>query len=166
MLFRSVERASLVATTLDDMANANVALTVRDCTDAVPIVATAAWEGSVDLLLQAGCQDVIQLGELLGREMARRIAGHGGRMHVVGRLGDIVIAEAATAGTPLVGQTAQQSGLRARFGLNVVGALEKGQYRPISSTLTMTEDMTLLLSGSEAGLAARSEEHTSELQSH
>ncbi len=148
-----VERASLVATTLDDMANANIALTVRECCETIPIVATATWESSVDLLKQAGCQDVIQLGELLGREMARRIGGHGGRTHIIGRLGDLVIAEVSTVGTPLVGKTTRESQLGERFSLNVVGAWERGQYKPVSADTCITADMTLLLSGAEDALA-------------
>lgn len=149
-----VERASLVATTLDDMANANIALTVRECSETIPIVATATWEASVELLQQAGCQDVIQLGELLGREMARRIGGHRGRTHIIGRLGGLVIAEVSTDGTPLVGKTTRESQLGERFGLNVVGAWEKGQYKTVSADTTLTSDMTLLLSGTEDALGA------------
>jgi voltage-gated potassium channel Kch len=67
-----IEHASLVATTLDDVANANVAITVREASETTPLVATASRESSGELLKQAGCQDVIQLGELLGRELARR----------------------------------------------------------------------------------------------
>ena len=100
-----VDRAALVATTLPDPTNAHVVLTVREASERVPIVATATWEASVELLKRAGCQQVIQLGEMLGREIARRIAGHGGRPHVVGQLDDLLIAEAAAAGTSLVGQT-------------------------------------------------------------
>ena len=65
-----VGRASLVAATLDDMANTAVILTVRQASETVPIVATAGWEVSADLFRKAGCQQVIQLGELVGREMA------------------------------------------------------------------------------------------------
>jgi voltage-gated potassium channel len=149
-----IDRASLVATTLDDMANANIALTVRECSETIPIVATATWESSVDLLKQAGCQDVIQLGELLGREMARRIGGLGGRTHIIGHLGGLVIAEVATAGTALVGKTPGESRLRERFGLNVVGVWNRGQYAPVSVDTLLTEDMTLLVSGSDEALAA------------
>jgi len=148
-----IDRASLVATTLDDMANANVAITVREASETIPLVATASRESSGDLLKQAGCQDVIQLGELLGRELARRIAGHGGRTHVLGRLGGLVLAEVSTAGTPLVGQTTRESRLGERLGMNIVGAWEKGQYSPVSVDTPITADMTLLVSGSESAHA-------------
>ncbi len=150
-----VAHASLVATTLDDMANAAVILTVRQASETVPIVATAAWETSVDLFKQAGGQQVIQLGELVGREMARRIAGHGGgRTHVVGELDGLRIAEASAAGTSLVGATIRDSRLRERFNVNVVGVWQHGAYSPGAASTRITEDMTLLLSGAPADLDA------------
>src|SRR4029453_4722535 len=73
-----VEPAALVSAPPSDTVNANIVLSVREASQTVPIVATAAWEPSVDLLKSAGCREVIQLGELLGREIARRISGTGG----------------------------------------------------------------------------------------
>jgi Trk K+ transport system NAD-binding subunit len=150
-----VAQASLVATTLPDTVNATVILTVREASDTVPIVATAEWEASTDLFTRAGCQQVIQLGELLGREMARRVAGRsGGKTHVIGRLDSLLIAEAPVAGTSLSGLTVRDSRLRERFDLNVVGVWERGSYAPGTADLRVTDDMTLLLSGSQAALDA------------
>jgi Trk K+ transport system NAD-binding subunit len=149
-----VERASLVAATLSDTANANVALTVREVSDTVPVVATAAWEPSVDMLQRAGCQQVIQLGELLGRAMARRISGHGGRTHVVGRIDDLVIAEAAAAGTSLVGRALRELGLRERLQVHVVGIWQRGRYAGVTADTRVTRDSVLLIAGSESALSA------------
>lgn len=160
-----VEQASLVAATLDDMANASVILTVRQASETVPIVATAGWETSVDLFRQAGCQQVIQLGELVGREMARRISGRGGgRAHVVAELDGLRIAEASAAGTSLVGVTIRASRLRERFNVNVVGVWQRGGYSPGAASTVVTDDMTLLLSGTPADLEAYEREiHTQDL---
>ena len=149
-----VERASLVAATLSDTANANVVLSVREVSASVPIVATAAWEASVDLLKAAGCGEVVQLGELLGHEIARRISGHGGRTHVVGRLDDLYIAEAAAANTTLVGRTVREVRLREQFDVNVVGLIERGRYAGASAGTMITDDTVLLLSGTHAALGA------------
>jgi Trk K+ transport system NAD-binding subunit len=144
-----------VATTLPDTANATVILTVRERSAAVPIVATAEWEVSSDLLRRAGCEQVIQLGELLGREMARRIVARGGgRTHVIGQLDDLLIVEAPAAGTSLVGQTIRDSRLRERFNLNVVGVWQHGTYAAGSAGTAITDDMTLLLSGLQADFDA------------
>jgi voltage-gated potassium channel len=150
-----VAQASLVAATRDGMANASVMLTVRKGSETVPIVATAGWETSAELFRQAGCQQVIQLGELVGRELARRIAGRGGgRTHVVAELDGLRIAEASAAGTSLVGLTIRDSALRQRFNVNVVGLWQRGVYLPGSASTVITEDMTLLLSGTPEGLDA------------
>ncbi len=147
-----VERATLVAATLSDTANANVALTVREASDTVPIVATAAWEASVEMLQLAGCQQVIQLGELLGQSMARRISGHGGRTHVVGRIDDLVIAEAAAARTSLVGHALSELKLRERLNVNVVGTWQRGRYAAVTADTRVGEDSVLLIAGSESDL--------------
>jgi voltage-gated potassium channel len=151
--FARVGQASLVATTQPDTINATVILTVREACETVPIVATAEWEASSELFTRAGCQQVIQLGELLGREMARRVASRSGaKTHVIGRLDTLLIAEAPAAGTSLVGQTVRDSRLRERFDLNLVGVWQRGAYAPGSAAMQITDDMTLLLSGSQAGL--------------
>jgi voltage-gated potassium channel len=144
--------AALVATTLSDATNANVVLTVRESSAVVPIVATAAWEASVDLLKGAGCQEVIQLGEMLGRAIARRIAAREGRLQVIGQLDGLLIAEASVTGTSLVGQTVRDSRLRERLNLNVVGVWERGRYSPGTADTHISEEMTLLLSGTQADL--------------
>jgi Trk K+ transport system NAD-binding subunit len=147
-----VERATLVAATLSDTANANVALTVREVSATVPIVATAAWEASVEMLQRAGCQQVIQLGELLGQAMARRISGHGGRAHVVGRIDELVIAEAAAAHTPLAGHALGELRLRERLNINVVGIWQYGRYAPVTAQTRVTDESVLLIAGSESAL--------------
>ncbi len=149
-----VDRAALVAATLSDTANANVALTVREVSPTVPIVATAGWEPSVDMLTRAGCQQVIQLGELLGGSMARRISGHGGRSHVIGQLDDLVVAEASALHTSLVGRTLADLKLRERLNVHVAGVWERGRYVVAMPETRITEDTVLLLAGSAADLEA------------
>jgi len=131
-----------------------VALTVRECNGTIPIIATSASEPSVDLLRRAGCRNVIQLGELLGRAMAGRIASHGGRTHAIGQLDGLVIAEAAVAGTALLGKTVHETELGERLNVNIVGIWERGEYSPGSADMRLTEEMTLLLSGTQAALDA------------
>jgi Trk K+ transport system NAD-binding subunit len=157
MIARARSRGA-VAATLTDTENTNIVLSVREACDTVPIVATAAWEASVDMLLGAGCKAVVQLGEHLGREMARRISGHGGRTHVVGRLDDLYIAEAVAANTTLVGHAVRDLGLRERLGVTVIGLLERGRYAGSSARALVTEDTVLLLSGTLDGLTAHDRE--------
>jgi len=148
-----IDRAALVAATLSDTANANIVLSVREASRRVPIVATAAWEASVEMLKGAGCHQVVQLGELLGREIARRVSGHGGVTHVVGLLDELLIAEASVANTDFVGRTVRDLGFRERLDVNVVGLIERGRYAGASADTLITDDTLLLLSGTAGALS-------------
>jgi hypothetical protein len=66
------------------MTNTNVAFTVREISESVPIVATASFPASVDILELAGCNRVLELGEMLGQSLARRILGRDAKSHVIG----------------------------------------------------------------------------------
>jgi Trk K+ transport system NAD-binding subunit len=149
-----VDRAALVATTLSDATNTNITLTVREVSQTVPIVATAAWESSVALLKRAGCEEVIELGEMLGRAMAVRIAGQDGQSHVVGGLDDLLVAEASAANTSLVGHTLGQLRLRERLNVTVAGVWERGRYIVGAPDVEIKNDSVLLLSGTREELAA------------
>lgn len=147
-------QAALVATTRTDISNTNVAFTVREIAPAVPIVATASAPASVDNLELAGCQQVLQLGNLLGRFLARRVAGRDRRAHVIGELGTLLIAEASVGGTSLVGQTLREARLRDRFRLNVAGVWERGAFEVGLPDTRLTETSVLFLAGPRDALAA------------
>ena len=122
------DKAALVAATGNDMANTNVAFTVREMSQSVPIVTTASSNDAVDILRLAGSSDVIQLSTMMGQALARRIIGADARAHVIAEFGDLLIAEATAAGTPLVGKTLAGSNLRKLTGLSVIGIWKRGQY--------------------------------------
>jgi Trk K+ transport system NAD-binding subunit len=131
-----------------------VALTVRTVSATVPIVATAAWENSVALLTRAGCHEVVQLGEMLGKALAVRIAGQDGQAHVVGGLDDLLMAEAAAGNTPLVGKTLRELALGERLNVIVAGVWERGRYVAGAPDLVVRQDSVLLLSGTREALDA------------
>jgi len=149
-----VDRAALVVATQSDPLNTNIAATAREHSATVPIVALASSPASVDILELAGCQQVVQLGELLGRSMARRVFGRDGRSHVIGHIDQLLVAEAAAAGTPLIGQALRDSGLRARFNLNVAGVWERGHFTLGRPDTVLTPNTVLLLAGTSEQLAA------------
>ena len=142
------EQAALVAATGNDLENTNVAFTVREMSQDVPIVTTANSEDSVDILQLAGSSYVIQLGEMMGQALARRIIGVDARTHVIGEFGDLLIAEATAAGTPLVGRTLAESNLRKHTGLNVIGIWKRGQYEIASAATRIDATSVLVLAGS------------------
>lgn len=153
------DRAALVATTRTDISNTNVAFTVREIAPTVPIVATASSPASVDNLELAGCQQVLQLGNLLGRFLARRVAGRDRRTHIIGELGTLHIAEASVSGTSLVGQTLLDARLRDRFRLNVAGVWERGAFEVGLPETRLTETSVLFLAGPREALAAYDAEY-------
>lgn len=84
-----VDQAALVAATQPDTTNTNIAFTIRELSDTVRIVATANSTASVDVLQLAGCNEVLHLGQMLGRALARRIIGVDNCSHVVGEFGSL-----------------------------------------------------------------------------
>ena len=142
------ERAALVAATGNDMANTNVAFTVREMSQTVPIITTANWKESVDILELAGSSLVIELGEMMGQALARRIIGVDARTHVIGEFGELLIAEATAAGTPLVGKTLAESNLRKHTRLSVVGIWKRGQFEIARPKTLIDANSVLVFAGS------------------
>ena len=145
--------AALVASTLPDTSNANLAFTVREIDGEVPVVVTASSEPAASVLQLAGASAVIELGQMLGEAMARRVLGDSDS-HVVGAIDDLVIAEASVAGTPLAGRTLGELAVREGCGVNVVGVLERGVFRPWAPDLATTPRSVLVMAGN-AELFAR-----------
>jgi voltage-gated potassium channel len=142
------DKAALVAATGNDMANTNVAFTVREMSQSVPIVTTASSNDAVDILRLAGSSDVIQLSTMMGQALARRIIGADARAHVIAEFGDLLIAEATAAGTPLVGKTLAGSNLRKLTGLSVIGIWKRGKYEIAAAESMIDANSILVLSGS------------------
>lgn len=152
-----VARAAMVATTRSDTANTNVAFTVREISDTVPIVAIASAQASIDILELAGCSHVLQLAEMLGQSLARRVLGRDARSHVIGRFGDLLIAEAAAAETPLVGQRLRALRLPPRANVSVVGVWERGRFEIPDPDTEVHPGTVLVLAGTRAQLEAYDE---------
>ncbi|HMP91102.1 MAG TPA: NAD-binding protein [Kiritimatiellia bacterium] len=147
-----VEKAALVVATGKDEVNANIAFTVRELNNTLPIAATANDPASVDILELAGCSHVIQLAELMGQALARRTLAGDAIAHIIGRFDEMLIAEATTHNTPLVGKTLKESGLREMVSVSVVGIWERGRYiQPRPETL-ISKGSVLVLAGSKEQL--------------
>jgi Trk K+ transport system NAD-binding subunit len=152
-----VDHAALVVAAQSDPANANIVATVRERSAEVPVAALASAPASVDILELAGSNKVVELVQLLGQSMARRVAGRDGRSHVIGQVDQLFIAEAAAAGTSLVGRALKDTGLRARFNLNVAGVWARGRFTLARADTIVTPSTVLLLAGTEEQLAAYDE---------
>lgn len=145
--------AELVVATGDDYLNTNIAFTVRELTSHVPIAAVARAPESVDILELAGATSVLHLPEMLGRSLARRTLGGDARANVIGRFGDLLIAEAPVMGTPWVGKQLAESRLRDATGLTVVGVWDRGVFALPGPDTRMEPTTVLVMAGSEAQLA-------------
>src|SRR5690606_29411469 len=109
------------AATHADTTNTNIAFTVREISESVPIVATASSEAAVDILSLAGCNVVLRLGDILGRAMAARVLGRDAESQVIGVLGPLLIAE-ADAGPAFVDKTLREVDVRERANVHIVGS--------------------------------------------
>src|SRR5699024_489559 len=104
-----------------------------------PIAVTASKPVSVDVLDLAGADRVLELGQVLGREMASRVLGSTGRSHVIGSFGTTLIAEAAARGTDLVGLTLGEALPRLRSRVRILAIMRKGRLRAMTPDLRITD---------------------------
>ena len=142
-----VGQAALVATTASDTTNTNVVFTVRETGATLPIVATASADAAVDILEMAGSTRVLQLGKMLGAALARRVLGRDGRTRVVGAFADLEIAEAAVAGTNLVGRSLAEARLREEAGVNAVGVWRRGVFECARPDTRLDATSVVMLAG-------------------
>ena len=147
-----VGHAALVVATRSDTTNTNVAFTVREISESVSIVATAASAASIDILELAGCNQVLQFAEMLGQALARRVLGRDAKTHVVGQFGEVLIAEATALHTPLVGRTLQDIRLRDHANVNVVGVWGRGRFQIAGPDTMIQPSSVLVLAGSRSQL--------------
>lgn len=139
------------------MANTNVAFTVREVSQLVPVVATCSFAASVDILELAGCNRVLQLGEMLGQSFARRVLGRDAKSRVIGEFGEMLISEAAAANTPLVGRTLRDIRLRDHANVSVVGVWDRGRFQIAGPETVIQPSTVLVLAGSRSQLESYDE---------
>ena len=144
-----VAQARMVVANCGDTINTNITLTIRDLSPQVPIAAVAEHEQSIDLLELSGSNHVLPLKLRLGEHLANRVnAGHL-HCHVVGRMGDLLIAEFPVHNTPLVGRSLRDMQLRETFGLNVVAVWERGRLVPVTPDTILADGSFPVVMGSE-----------------
>ena len=148
-----VEAAALVATTASDVANTNVAFTVRGLAKDLQIITSATDEASVDILHLAGSNFVLRVEEMIGHSFALRTLGGDTMSHVIGQFDELLIAAATAHRTPLVGKTLRENRLRDKVGVTVVGVWERGRFESARSEAEVHENTVLVLAGSQEHLS-------------
>jgi voltage-gated potassium channel len=146
--------ARMVFANCADTTNTNITITTREVAPEVPIVAIAEEEDSVDILELAGATTVLPLKSQLGEYLANRIAAGRAEAHVIGRLGDLRVAELPVKDTPFAGTTVRDTHLRRRAGLNIVGFWERGRLRPAYPHSAIDPDAVLVVAGTESQVEA------------
>lgn len=148
----ATDRARLVAATGNDMLNTNVAYTVREISETVPIMTVANHRAAVDILELAGSNHVLQLGEMLGQALARRVSGGDTLAHVIGQFDELLFAEAPVGRSPLSGQTVRETELRRKVGVTILGVWERGKFMTAGPDTAITPGTVLVLTGREADI--------------
>lgn len=146
------EQCLFIASTHSDQVNANVAFTAREVAEDISIIATANFSASVDILQLAGCDHVLQLGNMMGQALARQVADGTALAHVIGEFDDLVIAESPVRGTSLVGQTLRESRLRELTGVNVLGIWQRGTFQIATADTQITVNTMLVMAGAKESI--------------
>ncbi len=144
------DKALLIAATGSDQLNANIASTAREVSERVPILATANLPASVDILELAGCNHVLQLGEMMGQAVARRVPGDERQVYPLGQFDELLIVESMVRDTTLVGRTLSEIHLREQVGINVLGLWQRGAFHAAEPSAVITENTVLVMAGTQA----------------
>lgn len=149
-----VGEALAVVATQSDQLNANVAITVREVSETTPVIATANFRVSIDILNLAGCTYVLHVAGLMGEALARQAPRGAVTAQIIGNFDDLQIAEAPVRGTALVGKTLEASNLREETGVNVLGMWRRGVYEDPTPDALIGADTVLVLAGLSSQVAA------------
>ncbi|WP_298067665.1 NAD-binding protein [uncultured Mailhella sp.] len=148
-VYRSLraENARMVVTLDDDARNMNSIFKLRELTGTVPVVSRAERDESIEILSLAGCTWVFQFRKALGRSLTRRVLTGKLALSTLTTLGPLVIAEVPVKQTSLTGLSLRQSGLRSRYGINVVGLWNRGIFEFPTPDTEFSEHMVLVIAG-------------------
>jgi voltage-gated potassium channel len=147
-----IEQAAFVVATGSDTTNTSLVYTVRQISNTIPIISVASAEPAVQILEQAGSTHVLALDEMMGQSLARRIIAGDAMAHVIGQIDDLVIAEAAAAGTPLVGKTLEQAHASHIVDASIIGVWEGGVFVLPQDNMIITKKNILVLAGTQADI--------------
>lgn len=142
-----LDQAAMLVTTRKDVVNTNATFTARELSETVPIVASASSDASRDVLELAGATMVLRQEEIMGEALARRVSIRDSDARVIGKLEELLIAEASAYGTQLPGQTLGQSELRSRTGVGVIGVWNHGRLEVVDRDTMIEPETIFVLAG-------------------
>ena len=148
------EQARFVVANCEDTVNTNIALTVREVSDHVPIVGLVEDEDSIDILEFSGCTHVYAPFIRLGEFLAARASAGVGSADIIGSVKGLQVAEFIARNTVLSGQTVSETELREQTGANIVGVWQRGKFISAYPQTLIEEDSIVVTVGTEAQLQA------------
>ena len=148
------EQARFVVANCEDTVNTNIALTVREVSDHVPIVGLVEDEDSIDILEFSGCTHVYAPFIRLGEFLAARASAGVGSADVIGSVKGLQVAEFIARNTVLSGQTVSETELREQTGANIVGVWQRGKFISAYPQTLIEDDSIVVTVGTEAQLQA------------
>lgn len=148
----NVDKAKIVFSGNTDELNANIAFTIREISENVPIITTADSTDSVDILELAGSNLVLEPRKMIGEAFARRTLGGNALSSVIGSFDKLIIAEAPAMGTPLVGKNLTQLQLRKKIGVNVVGFWDHGKFILPTADYVINKSTVIVIAGTKESI--------------
>lgn len=159
------EHAALVAVTSEsDPINTNIVFVVRQVSEHVPIVAFANHVDSIDILELAGCRQVLDISDLMGKSLARSVSNDGVAAHIMGKIDDLRVVEARVSGTTLVGKTLKEADLGRKLNITVVGVWERGKFELAGAHTKIAENSILVMAVSDDQLKAYNDQFSAEYE--
>ncbi len=160
-----VEKASLVCVTSEsDPINTNIVFVVRQVSQTVRIVSFSNHVDSIDILELAGCNEVLDISDLMGQSLARSMSNDGAAAHIMGKIEDLCIVEARASGTELVGKTLKDADLGRKLNVTVVGVWERGHFELAGPHTKIMENSILVMAVSEEQLKAYNSQFSAEFE--
>ncbi|MDP3150269.1 MAG: NAD-binding protein [Ignavibacteria bacterium] len=143
-----INQSAGVVLTGNHFVNTSVTYAIRQVSKEIPVVSTADSDSAEEVLLSSGATNVIKLGEMMGKSLARRITAGDALAHDIEFFDNLKIAEATVKGTPLVNKTLKESQLRELAGVSVVGIWNEGKFSLAKADTKISERSVLVLAGS------------------
>lgn len=152
-----VPAAAAVVMDVSDETNATIALSVRELAPDVRVVGFVENPELADYVRYAGADQVLSPRDILGRSLADKVTSA-----VTARLGETVeigddfeiVELPVQPGSELDGVRLDESGIRERTGVNVVGAWQNGEFIAAPEPERVIDrDTILLVAGREPQLA-------------
>ena len=145
----NITDAKLVLVNRNDTLNTKIILTIRQIAPAIPIIAIASDDESVDVLQLSGANYVLPVKRWLGEQLANRMNAQYAKSQPIGQYEDLFIAELPIHNTPLVSKTVRETGLRQKFGVNIIAVWKRGRLKAITGSEKLTNDSVLVIIGNE-----------------